>query len=115
MTVYNFSAGPAVLPKPVLKQAQKDTSVFPITIDKEMYQYIRRCQNDNSFDGIINNTPVIPNNEAPTTEDEEKKKAKAASVLEELKKKQPEEPQQIIAPIHEDIRKKQCFECERNM
>lgn len=72
-------------------------------------------QNDNSFDGIINNTPVIPNNEAPTTEDEEKKKAKAASVLEELKKKQPEEPQQIIAPIHEDIRKKQCFECERNM
>lgn len=34
----------------LLKQAQKDTSVFPITIDKEMYQYIRRCQNDNSFD-----------------------------------------------------------------
>ena len=72
-------------------------------------------QNDNSFDGIINNTPVIPNNEAPTTEDEEKKKAKAASVLEELKKKQPEEPQQIIGRIHEDIRKKQCVECERNM
>ena len=24
MTVYNFSAGPAVLPKPVLEQAQKE-------------------------------------------------------------------------------------------
>ena len=31
-------------------------------------------QNDNSFDGIINNTPVIPNNESPALEEEEKKK-----------------------------------------
>lgn len=34
----------------LLQQAQKDTNVFPGTIDKEMYQYIRRCQNDNSFE-----------------------------------------------------------------
>lgn len=34
----------------LLQQAQKDTTVFPDTIDKEMYQYVRQYQNDNSFD-----------------------------------------------------------------
>lgn len=34
----------------LLQQAQKDMSVFPDTIDKEMYQYVRQYQNDNSFD-----------------------------------------------------------------
>lgn len=70
-------------------------------------------QNDNSFDGIINNTPVIPNNESPSTDADEKKKEQAVSVLEELKKKQPEDPQLAAVPTIEEKRKQQSWECER--
>ena len=36
MTVYNFSAGPAILPKSVLKKAQEELNPFKEEINKDL-------------------------------------------------------------------------------
>ena len=48
-------------------------------------------QNDNSFDGIINNHPNVPNHATKREEEEAKR-----SVVEELRTKPPVTPQEIV-------------------